>query len=119
MDEDKSRAGDREAKPQDQIGKILEIAIGLDAKVSNVENRVKKLEEDDVSTIAFRGVNEAIASEDSDNAEKLKLLVAGFVSPERGGKHKYDVGVEKLIDQIATNMSKLWPSVNKSSTSTR
>ena len=60
---------DRETrKPQDQIEKVLEIAIGLDTKASNVENRVKKLEEDDASTIAFRRVNEAIASEDSDNA---------------------------------------------------
>ena len=75
---------------------------------------MKKIEEDDASTIAFRSVNETIASEDSNNAEKLSSLAEGFVLPERSGKYKYDKGVEKLADQIVANMNKLWPSVNKS-----
>ena len=53
MDDENSRAGDREAKPQDQMEKVLEIVIGLDTKMRNIENRVKKLEEDDTSTIAL------------------------------------------------------------------
>ena len=81
--------------------------------MNSVENRVQKIEEDDAATIAYRSINEAVASEDSNNAEKLSSLTEGFVLPESSGKHKYDKGVEKLVDQIVANMSKLWPTVNK------
>ena len=37
MDDENSRAGDREAKPQDQMEKVLEIVIGLDKKCATLK----------------------------------------------------------------------------------
>ena len=77
MGDENSRASDRETKPQDQMEKILEIVTGLDTKMSSIENRVQKLEEDDTTAIAYRSVNETVASEDSNDAEKLSLPAEG------------------------------------------
>ena len=49
--------------------------------MSDVEKRITKLEEDDLSTVAFRSVNETIGSEDNSKEEKLRLLAEGFVLP--------------------------------------
>ena len=81
--------------------------------MSDIEKRITKLEEDDLSTVAFRSVNDTIGSEDNSKEEKLSLLAEGFVLPDRAHKYKCDKGVEKLIDQIVANMNKLWPSINK------
>ena len=45
-----------------------------------------KLEEDDMSTAAFRSVNETVISDDNSKEEKLNLLAEGFASPERSGE---------------------------------
>ena len=46
------------------------MVVGLDEKMSDIEKRITKLEEDDLSTVAFRSVNETIGSEDNSKEEK-------------------------------------------------
>ena len=53
-----------------------------------VDRRMTKLEEDDMSTVAFRSVNETVISEDNSKKEKLNLLAEGFVLPERSDKYR-------------------------------
>ena len=91
MDE-ASRAGDREEK-SGQLEKALELIQGLDSKMNDIESRVRKIESDDMCTVAFRSINEAIASEDGSKEETLSLLAEGFKSPEKSGKHKRDKGI--------------------------
>ena len=115
MESEHPRAGDMgENYSEDKLEKMFSLVVGLDEKVSDIEKRIAKLEEDDVSTVAFRSVNETIVSEDNSKEEKLSLLAEGFVLPDRANKCKYDKGVEKLVDQIVANVNKLWPSINKS-----
>ena len=116
MESEAPRAGDRgENSNEDKLEKIFSLVVGLDDKMNEIESRIAKLEEDDVSTVALRSINETAVSEDSSKEEKLSLLAEGFVLPERTSRYKYDKGVEKLIDQIVANinMNKLWPSINK------
>ena len=115
MESEQPRAGDMgENYSEDKLEKIFNLVVGLDEKMSDIEKRIAKLEEDDVSTVAFRSINETIVSEDNSKEEKLSLLAEGFVLPDRTNKYKCDKGVEKLVDQIVANMNKLWPSINKS-----
>ena len=121
MESDISRAGDREdISKEDRLEKILDLVMGLDWKINDIYDNMTSidgwpnyLEEDDMSTVAFRSVNETVISEDNSKEEKLNLLAEGFVLPERSNKYRYDKGVDKLVDQIVVNMNKLWPSVNK------
>ena len=115
MESEHPRAGDMgESYSEDKLEKMFNLVVGLDEKMSDIEKRIAKLEEDDVSTVAFRSISETIVSEDNSKEEKLSLLAEGFVLPDRTNKYKCDKGVEKLVDQIVANMNKLWPSINKS-----
>ncbi len=79
------------------------LVVGLDGKIDDIDRRMTKLEEDDMSTVGFRSVNETVISKDNSSSkeEKLSLLAEGFVLvlPERSGKYRYDKGVDKLVDQ--------------------
>ena len=115
MESEHPRASDMgENYSEDKLEKMFNLVVGLDEKTNDIEKRIAKLEEDDVSTVAFRSANETIGSEDNSKEEKLSLLAEGFVLPDRTHKRKRDKGVEKLIDQIVANANKLWPSINKS-----
>ena len=52
MEDENSRAGDRENKSQEQLEKTLKLVVGLESKVNDVESIMSKLEEDDMSTVA-------------------------------------------------------------------
>ena len=54
MESEAPRAGDRgENSNEDKLEKIfLSLVVGLDDKMNEIESRVAKLEEDDVSTVA-------------------------------------------------------------------
>ena len=105
MESEAPRAGDRgENSNEDKLEKAFSLVVGLDDKMNEIESRIAKLEQDDVSTVVLRSVNETAVSEDNSKEEKLSLLAEGFVLPERASRHRCDKGVEKLIDQIVTNI---------------
>ena len=84
MESEAPRAGDRgENSNEDKLEKAFSLVVGLDDKMNEIESRIAKLEEDDVSTVAFRSINETAVSEDNSKEEKLSLLAEGFVVPER------------------------------------
>ena len=53
MESEAPRAGDRgENSNEDKLEKIFSLVVGLDDKMNEIESRIAKLEEDDVSTVA-------------------------------------------------------------------
>ena len=83
MESEAPRAGDRgENSNEDKFEKAFSLVVGLDDKMNEIESRAK-LEQDDVSTVVLRSVNETAVSEDNSKEEKLSLLAEGFVLPER------------------------------------
>ena len=70
---------------------ILKLVQGLDSKIDARGQRATKLETDgDLSTTAFRRVNDNIYSDESGKEErKFNLIAEGFVLPGKTGTLKY------------------------------
>lgn len=64
MESEAPRAGDRgENSNEDKLEKAFSLVVGLDDKMNEIESRIAKLEQDDVSTVVLRSVNETAVSE--------------------------------------------------------
>ena len=70
---------------------ILKLVQGLDSKIDARGQRATKLETDgDLSTTAFRRVNDNIYSDESGKEErKFNLIAEGCVLPGKAGTLKY------------------------------
>ena len=86
---------------------IINMMSKLNDKLELIDCRVKELEVDDNSTIGIK--SESSEKEKNDT----KLMELGFLLPDYTGVYKYDKGVEKLSDNVISNMSKLWSNINK------
>ena len=86
---------------------IINMMSKLNDKLELIDCRVKELEVDDNSTIGIK--SESSEKEKNDT----KLIEVGFLLPDYTGVYKYDKGVEKLSDNVISNMSKLWSNINK------